>query len=295
MQKKTLGELCLAAGLWLMASAATAAPQPGQDMPLGPEASAPEGYIAFCGRKPRDCGDDVQTVLVAAQQASLAGSGGAHARAEPTETAALGLAPRPDSLRATASSETLESLPLQIAGAAPIRAEIVTHVHFIEPGATQAEAAEGARPAMTHDLWRTLTRVNRQINDALAPEGDQQLYGRADYWNTPLEDGLRAGDCEDYVLEKERALVAAGVPRSALDIAVVVTPYGQSHAVLLVSTEAGEYVLDSLSPWISPWRETPYVWVKRQVNGNPFDWRAVSPSASVPPPTSGRLLIAWLR
>ena len=69
MYCRTLRELTLAAGLWLTASASVAAPQPGQDMPLGPSALPPRGYVAFCERKPQDCGADTHVVIAGAQRA----------------------------------------------------------------------------------------------------------------------------------------------------------------------------------------------------------------------------------
>ena len=91
---------------------------------------------------------------------------------------------------------------------------------------------------LTPALWASLTAVNNRINRAIIRATDMEVYGVEDYWATPLEDGTAKarGDCEDYVLEKRRALVAAGVPESALSIAVATTPWGEGHALLLVST-----------------------------------------------------------
>lgn len=42
---------------------------------------------------------------------------------------------------------------------------------------------------------------------------DQQIWGEAEYWATPLETlGKRAADCEDYVIGKYFSLVRLGVP-----------------------------------------------------------------------------------
>jgi hypothetical protein len=105
-----------------------------------------------------------------------------------------------------------------------------------------------------------------------------------DRWATPLAQGDQYGDCEDYVLEKRRALIAAGVPEDALSIAVATTTWGESHAVLLVTTDQGDYVLDSLTPWILPWRKASLTWRERQVAGAPFRWAMVSLTATEPSP-----------
>ncbi len=74
------------------------------------------------------------------------------------------------------------------------------------------------------------------------------------------------------MLEKRGALIADGVPAEALSIAIVQTRWGETHAVLLVNTDQGEIVLDSLSDWIKPWRKAPYRWVERQAPGHQLTW-----------------------
>lgn len=130
-------------------------------------------------------------------------------------------------------------------------------------------------PAMTPSLWSTLNRVNDKVNRAIARKTDIAHYGRIDFWTTPLAEGVAAGDCEDYVLEKKRALIESGLPASALSIAVVTTSWGEAHAVLLVATDQGEYVLDNTTPWIVPWRKANLRWHERQVAGSAFRWANV--------------------
>jgi predicted transglutaminase-like cysteine proteinase len=127
-------------------------------------------------------------------------------------------------------------------------------------------------PAMTPGLWSLVQGVNREVNRAVVRRSDQAAYGAADRWATPLAEGRRFGDCEDYVLEKRRALIAAGVPAETLNIALATTRWGEAHAVLLLSAGGGEYVLDNLEPWILPWDQAPYRWRARQVGGDPIQW-----------------------
>lgn len=129
--------------------------------------------------------------------------------------------------------------------------------------------------AMTAELWTLANRINRGVNHAIRSRADTEVYGVADRWATPLEDGVRAGDCEDFVLEKRRALLAAGFPAQALDVALVVTRQGEAHAVLLLNTSLGEYALDNLTPWIVPWRDAPYEWTRREVGGDMLTWAAI--------------------
>jgi predicted transglutaminase-like cysteine proteinase len=117
--------------------------------------------------------------------------------------------------------------------------------------------------------WRTVNRINRRMNREIRHVPDQELYGEEDRWSLP---GAARGDCEDYVLAKRSALIEAGVAPEALSIAIVETPRGESHAVLLLASDRGEYVLDSLSPWVSRWDRVNYRWRERQAQGGAFDW-----------------------
>jgi len=74
------------------------------------------------------------------------------------------------------------------------------------------------------------------------------------------------------VLEKRKALVEQGVPGGNLSIAVVMLRTGVAHAVLLVATDHGELVLDSLSSWILPWNQLDYRWISRQAPGQQLVW-----------------------
>jgi predicted transglutaminase-like cysteine proteinase len=150
------------------------------------------------------------------------------------------------------------------------------------PPVLEAPVAEAETPrrqaegqVVSWDALRSLvTDTNRYVNGAIRQRDDIAIYGRADYWALPLAEGnpKREGDCEDYVLEKRHALIRAGVPAQALSIAIVETPYREIHAVLLVSTDRGEMVLDNLRPEVLPWRQVGYRWRQRQVAGAADMW-----------------------
>jgi len=131
----------------------------------------------------------------------------------------------------------------------------------------------------TRATWRQLNRVNRQVNRAIRERSDLATTGLADQWSLPIVDGRLEGDCEDFALEKRRLLIEGGVDPRTLSIALVRTRTGESHAVLLVSTDRGEFVLDNLSPWITLWSRLDYRWVQRQVPGNPTRWVSVPTEA----------------
>lgn len=142
----------------------------------------------------------------------------------------------------------------------------------------EPSAAMRAPLSLTGVEFANLADLNQRINHAIRYESDIKQFGVADYWTLPLDGaGRGAGDCKDYVLEKRRALTDAGVPLDDLSIAIVRTGLGETHAVLLVATDQGELVMDSLSPRIMRWSEVRYTWIERQAPGRQLAWVKVAP------------------
>ncbi|MFN3523126.1 MAG: transglutaminase-like cysteine peptidase [Phenylobacterium sp.] len=122
---------------------------------------------------------------------------------------------------------------------------------------------------LTSEQWREVAEINLRVNEEITSVADAVQYGRRDFWSAPfLRRKKTEGDCEDYVLAKRRELIALGVPEGALSIAIGRTPRREVHAVLLIATPAGEYVLDNRSPWVSRWYDLNYRWERRQVPGS---------------------------
>jgi len=134
------------------------------------------------------------------------------------------------------------------------------------------QASRVARPGparrLTPALWAELGRVNATLNARIAPEQDLTLYGTSDYWTLARD----LGDCEDYMIAKKQALMARGWAADQLLYAVVegtVTPY---HAVLIVRTDRGEFVLDNMTDRVVPWDASGYRFVVRQSAARPHRW-----------------------
>lgn len=89
-------------------------------------------------------------------------------------------------------------------------------------------------------------RVNDFVNKT-AYVVDQKVWGKSDYWATPVEFLVRgAGDCEDFAIAKYTALRALGVPEDRLRVAIVHDNVKNiPHAVLIVYTESGPMILDN--------------------------------------------------
>ena len=123
--------------------------------------------------------------------------------------------------------------------------------------------------ALSAQAWRRLVRINKWVNEAIKPLTDLDHWGLIEVWSYP-DDGY--GDCEDYVLLKRRMLIESGWPREALLVTVVRDSKGEGHAVLTVTTNKGDYILDNQNEDILLWSETGYRFVKRQSRSNPNVW-----------------------
>jgi predicted transglutaminase-like cysteine proteinase len=130
---------------------------------------------------------------------------------------------------------------------------------------TPAECKGGGASTVkaSDETLALLKRVNSSVNGAITPRGD----GAADVWNA----SVTAGDCEDYVLAKRRALIKAGLPSSSLRIAYVETASGEGHAILVVKTSRGDFVLDNLNPSVRPLSKAGYRIISMS-GANPRDW-----------------------
>lgn len=133
-------------------------------------------------------------------------------------------------------------------------------------------AGAGTAPrdlALSAEAWKDLVRVNKSVNKTIKPLTDLEHWGLVERWSYP-DDGY--GDCEDYVLLKRRMLIQSGWPREALLVTVVRDSRDDGHAVLTVTTNKGDYVLDNQNEDILLWSETGYRFVKRQSQSNPNVW-----------------------
>jgi predicted transglutaminase-like cysteine proteinase len=285
-------------------------------MPLGAAAPAPDGFIALCRRAPDQCPasgpiPDLEQLAAEANRRRWTALFGLSPRAVTAPAAAtdeltpvlsgapiVSLVPRflklaPVLTKATAVLPSTVAFAAEDAGQPaveaagdPLRVEAVAATDFTataaageaEPVATQITVAEAvpdttATYILDRQGWRTVNHINRRLNREIRHVEDLDLHGEQDRWTLPV--GSR-GDCEDFVLAKRAALLDAGVPAEALSIAIVETRLGETHAVLLLASDRGEFVLDSLSPWVSRWDRVDYRWRERQAHGGAFDWVSIA-------------------
>ena len=129
------------------------------------------------------------------------------------------------------------------------------------PAECAVQADEPDLVTLTAVTAELIASVNRAVNHSLTAITDEQHWGVADDWDLP-RDGQ--GDCEDYQLLKRQMLVAAGLPRRALRMTVVLDAFGAGHAVLTVRTDQGDFILDNLTDDVLLWSATHYLFVKRE-------------------------------
>jgi predicted transglutaminase-like cysteine proteinase len=178
-------------------------------------------------------------------------------------------------LSGTASATEIYSKPsMKVLGAA--RAPI-GHAEFCvrQPSECVRTGAKTARVALDSERLSQLIQINDFANRTVEPVTDIDLYGKAEYWTYPGN----KGDCEDYVLLKQRLLIKAGWDASVLLITVVRDEKGDGHAVLTVATDKGDLVLDNQRDVVLAWQDTGYEYIKRQSQTDPKSWVFVGPAA----------------
>lgn len=114
--------------------------------------------------------------------------------------------------------------------------------------------------------------LNRRINREVRSISDQTQYRRPEHWALPTK---RGGDCEDFALIKKKKLIQAGVNPQHLLVATVLDRNRNPHAVLVIRTPQGDYVLDNLHDRILQWQSTGYTFLRMQNPANPVEWTAV--------------------
>ncbi len=124
---------------------------------------------------------------------------------------------------------------------------------------------------LTQSVWDLIININHSVNTRIKPATDMELYGKEEFWTYPID----AGDCEDYVLEKQRELHNSGLPLASLLITVVRKRDGEGHAVLTVRTDRGDFILDNLHNEVFNWKDTEYTYLKRQATQSPGKWVSI--------------------
>jgi predicted transglutaminase-like cysteine proteinase len=160
---------------------------------------------------------------------------------------------------------------------APVYGKTLPPIGFVEFCTREKQRclpdnSQRRRLTLTEAHWKLLQQINARVNSSIAPVSDLDLYAVPERWDYPVY----AGDCEDYVLLKKRELENLGFSSHALLITVVLDEAGEGHAVLMVSTSQGDFVLDNRRDAVIRWTDTRYRFLKRQSQDDPRLWVALS-------------------
>ena len=145
------------------------------------------------------------------------------------------------------------------------------------PSECKPTGARALKLAMSPERWNLLYQVNTYVNGKIAPVSDQDLYGEPEFWAIPTD----AGDCEDYLLLKKRYLEGLNFPAAALLITVVLDEKNEGHAVLTVTTDEGDFVLDNRRNEIRRWSDVDYFYLKRQSPRDPRSWVSLARNKTI--------------
>ena len=174
-------------------------------------------------------------------------------------------------LAVPAEARPVEQAPMM--AVTGLTSQPIGHFEFCRTHADECavRTSRDVRVRLTAKLWNQLVGVNAQVNEAVVPATDEEMFGRDEVWAYPG----RTGDCEDLVLEKRRDLINLGWPVGALLITVVRQKNGDGHAVLTVLTDRGDMILDNLEGRVLVWSDTEYRYVKRQSEYDSGRWEGI--------------------
>ncbi len=134
--------------------------------------------------------------------------------------------------------------PAQSLRLGPQTSQPIGHYYFCQDNPNECSGIFGdvPRATLTASLWKFIADIDMKFNKQISAMSDAQQWGKAEVWSYAESN---AGDCEDYALEKRRALLGQIHPANLL-LTVVTKPDGEGHAVLTVRTDKGDFFLDNL-------------------------------------------------
>ncbi|WP_170427309.1 transglutaminase-like cysteine peptidase [Ruegeria arenilitoris] len=120
--------------------------------------------------------------------------------------------------------------------------------------------------------WKEIKKVNQSVNQKTPEVSDESQYHVLEKWALPSHLG---GDCEDIAMLKKVELQKMGISPDHLLLVTVLDLHREGHAVLVVRTSKGDYVLDNLTNRVLPWNKTHYAFIEAQDPNDPARWDIV--------------------
>lgn len=120
---------------------------------------------------------------------------------------------------------------------------------------------------ITMESWEVIQNIQRDVNNKITYTEDAAKYPYLEipeYWEI-IEEQRGRGDCDDYVMTK-RHLLRQEFPEQhgAIRVATCWDENDDYHAVLLIDTNRGTFVLDNRETNVVSWRSLDYQWHKIQ-------------------------------
>jgi len=148
----------------------------------------------------------------------------------------------------------------------------VGHVALCKAVPWEAGPTDWDGPLLLSDeIMATISEINRAINHKIRRVSDQEQYGVEERWIYPRT----AGDVEDVALLKRKELAAKGIAVSNLLLTVALAPSGEGTALVTVTTDKGDFVLDQATDDVKLWSEVPYKFLKRQSHEASDKWEKI--------------------
>lgn len=132
---------------------------------------------------------------------------------------------------------------------------------------------------MTNEYRAVAESVQRRLHSLFIWTPDEKTFGVREDWRSHYM-AYRRGvtirdDCDGFALTAADALLAAGVPRDRIWLAVCRTETGEGHAVCILAGDTTDksYVIDNRQRWVS--RLTGmrgYRWEAATAYDHPRDW-----------------------
>lgn len=109
---------------------------------------------------------------------------------------------------------------------------------------------------LTDEKWKLIKEINSYWNDKITYMSDIEHYGKEEHWAFPVDD---LGDCEDIAIAKRCDLLKNNIESR---FATCWTETDGYHAVLIVHTDKGDFVLDNRYDDVMKFEDLPYRWEK---------------------------------
>ena len=114
---------------------------------------------------------------------------------------------------------------------------------------------------LTPELNLSINSIAYDIYRRSIYSKDIETSGVLEFW---IDKPEKRKDCEDYA----RAYILVLREKLGLDpysmgrVTCLAVPgdYSSGHAVCIINTDKGAYVLDNIVPKMRPWKEVPYQW-----------------------------------